>query len=285
MKRLCLMVSLALMCAQAQALGRLADVTIIDRDTGNALPTYFHGGEYWVPGAPGARYAIQIRNRLGGRLLAVAAVDGVNVVSGETASWGQSGYVYGPGQAYQITGWRKSSDEVAAFEFTAAPNSYAARTGRAANIGVIGVALFRERAPAIVSMPAPYPAPYEDRADAAGAAGAANAQRAAREAPAAKQASPSAPDDRGELSANLERFALRQQLGTGHGQREGSHVDNVDFERLQDSPNEIVRIRYDSTENLIAMGIMRRPPRQGIVPNPFPDSPLARYVPDPPALQ
>jgi hypothetical protein len=269
------------MCMQAQALGRLADVTIIDRDTGNALPTYLHRGEYWVAGAPGARYAIQIRNQLGGRLLAVTAVDGVNVVSGETASWGQTGYVYGPGQAYQITGWRKSSDEVAAFEFTAAPNSYAARTGRAANIGVIGVALFRERAPAIVSMPAPY----EDQADAAGAAGAANTQRATSEAPAARQASPSAPDRRGDLSANLERFALRQQLGTGHGQREGSHVDNVDFERLQDSPNEIVRIRYDSTENLIAMGVIRRPPRQGIVPNPFPDSPLARYVPDPPGMQ
>ena len=44
----------------------------------------------------------------------------------------------------EIDGWRKSMDEVAAFYFTALPDSYAARTGRPDNVGVIGVALFRE---------------------------------------------------------------------------------------------------------------------------------------------
>ena len=38
--------------------------------------------------------------------------------------------------------------EVAAFTFTDSPNSYAERTGRPANVGVIGVAVFRERASA-----------------------------------------------------------------------------------------------------------------------------------------
>ncbi len=123
---------------------------IIDRDSGNTLPTYRSRGEYWVAGKPGTRYSILIRNHRGERILAVTAVDGVNVISGETGAWGQSGYVFGPGESYEIAGWRKSNSEVAAFNFTTAANSYAERTGRPANVGVIGVALFLER-------PAPPP--------------------------------------------------------------------------------------------------------------------------------
>ena len=103
--------------------GWLADVQIIDRDTGNVLPMYRSRGEYWVAGRPGARYSIMIQNHRGERLLAVTAVDGINVISGETGAWGQSGYVFSPGESYEITGWRKSNAEIAAFNFTAAGNS------------------------------------------------------------------------------------------------------------------------------------------------------------------
>ncbi len=111
---------------------------------------YRSHGEYWVAGRPGARYSIMIQNHRGERILAVTAVDGINVISGETGAWGQSGYVFSPGESYEIAGWRKSNAEIAAFNFTAAANSYAERTGRPANVGVIGVALFLER-PAQIS--------------------------------------------------------------------------------------------------------------------------------------
>ena len=140
------MVGLAVSC-DALAVGGLATVSVIDRDSGTQLSTYYFKGEYWVAGRPGARYAIEIRNCAAGRLLAVTSVDGINVISGATAGWGQTGYVFDPGSDYQIAGWRKSDTEVADFTFTASPNSYAARTGRPANVGVIGVALFRERPP------------------------------------------------------------------------------------------------------------------------------------------
>jgi len=58
----------------AHAAGHLADVAIIDRDTGQRLETTDRHGEYWVAGEPGARYAISLRNRLGERLLAVTSV-------------------------------------------------------------------------------------------------------------------------------------------------------------------------------------------------------------------
>ncbi|MBL0163667.1 MAG: hypothetical protein IPP82_08530 [Xanthomonadales bacterium] len=75
----------------------------------------------------------------------VLSVDGVNAVSGETASANQSGYVLDAWESTEINGWRKNLDEVAQFNFTSLPDSYAAQTGRPANVGVIGVAVFTER--------------------------------------------------------------------------------------------------------------------------------------------
>jgi hypothetical protein len=266
----------------AHAAGGLADVQIIDRDTGSVLPMYRSHGEYWVAGRPGARYSIMIQNHRGERILAVTAVDGINVISGETGAWGQSGYVFSPGERYEITGWRKSNAEIAAFNFTAAGNSYAERTGRPANVGVIGVALFLER-------PARTPI-YEalDRPS-VGSGYAENrvqggADAAARAAPAAAPPLlaggvpvPSAAS----LAAAQSYTAPAPKLGTGHGAREVSYVQDTTFDRLSSTPNELIKIRYDSYENLVAMGVVpTRPAWQR--PNPFPDSPLPKYVPDPP---
>jgi hypothetical protein len=254
----------------AVAAGGIAHVAIVDRRTRVERTPHFHRGEYWVPGAPGASYAIEIRNRLGERLLAVTSVDGVNVISGESAAWDQTGYVFDPGQAYQITGWRKSDAEVAAFTFTDSPNSYAQRTGRPANVGVIGVALFRERQapqvyepadePSPPSVPAPSSAPLSSNSSQESGAGSRRDERSAA-APSYMQPAP--------------------KLGTGHGERETSYVSHTEFIRMQLQPNEIIRIRYDSFENLVAMGIIERPHRVVSAVNPFPDSGGTQYVPDP----
>jgi hypothetical protein len=153
MKRLLLASIMLISACQAQGVGRVASVQIVDRDTGAVLTPYRHRGEYWVAGRPGARYAIRVQNQRGRRVLAVTSVDGINVLTGAAGGWNQSGYVFSPGESYEIAGWRKSDDEIAAFEFTASPNSYAARTGRPANIGVIGVALFLEREPPPLAQP------------------------------------------------------------------------------------------------------------------------------------
>ena len=49
------------------------------------------------------------------------------------------------GLRVDIAGWRKNLARTAAFYFTELPDSYAARTGRPDHVGVIGVAVFRER--------------------------------------------------------------------------------------------------------------------------------------------
>ncbi len=265
--------ALAMSC-NALAIGNIADVVIIDRGTGVALTPHLYNGDYWVAGNPGATYAIEIRNHLDRRLLAVTSVDGVNVISGATAGWNQTGYVFNPRQDYQITGWRKSDTQVAAFTFTASPNSYAARTGRPANVGIIGIALFRERplqeaytAPAAAPEPPPSspPAPLRDSAS---------------RAPQPSSAAARAPEPAERFPETAAAPALK--LGTGHGEREYSYVTNTEFERLQSQPNEVIRIRYDSLDNLVAMGIIDRPHPAVAAANPFPASAQLQYVPDPP---
>ena len=267
-----------------QAIGRLADVTIVDRDTGATLPVHYARGEYWVAGRPGARYAITVRNRLGERVLAVPSVDGVNVLSGETAAWDQRGYVFSPYERYQITGWRKSDSQVAAFEFSHIASSYAARTGRPAHVGVIGVALFREQPPVPQPAPAITPEPYSQRRDNGHGLG------RLREEPASPAAAaPAAPEPSAESSARSQSADSvakaapmpSAKLGTAHGQRETSVVTHTSFTRLQEQPNEIISIRYDSRENLVASGIIRERPARMPVPRAFPQSDNLSYVPDP----
>ncbi len=269
---LTLALSLAAVSLNAHAVGRLADVEIVDRTTGATLETHYYRGEYWVAGTPGGRYTISIRNRLRERLLAVTAVDGVNVISGDTAGWQQTGYVFAPLQGYEISGWRKSDRDVATFEFTAAPNSYAERTGRPANVGVIGVALFRERPPA------PAPAAAMPAPSAAADASARQTEPSASGASRSKALEADAGNAVGRL------VAPQAKLGTGHGEREASYVEHTDFDRASERPTEVIRIRYDSAANLVATGVIRqRPPLPPLPPRPnaFPDS-AGGYVPDPP---
>jgi hypothetical protein len=296
---LAILMGLAMTC-EAQVMGSTAEIAIIDRDSGALLSPHFYRGEYWVAGSPGARYAIEIRNRIGERLLAVTSVDGVNVVSGATAGWDQTGYVFSPGERYQITGWRKTDSEVAAFTFTESPNSYAERTGRPANVGVIGVAIFRERpAPPVQGRPmigqssnqpeAPRAfesdsAPSNDSMAKSPTARASNSAAAgdAKVSPSTPGAAMPAPSSTSPMTSPVARAPVpAPKLGTGHGEREYSYVNHTEFLRMQARPNEVIRIRYDSLDNLFAMGIIKRPRPAAPMANPFPASPEQQYVPDP----
>jgi hypothetical protein len=257
--------------AEAAALGSLVRVSVVDRDNGETLRTYYARGEYWVAGDPGAHYAIEIRNCAGGRLLAVTSVDGINVLSGETAGFDQAGYVFDPGERYQITGWRKSNSEVAAFTFTDSTDSYAARTGRPANVGVIGVALFREQPQAVYSPQRLAPPPPSGEP----VPSASDSSRSLAENAPATAAAPA------RERASMGAAAPAARLGTGHGEREYSYAVDTEFRRTQSQPNEVIRIRYDSLENLVAMGIIRKPRPGPRMPDAFPNADQRHFVPDP----
>jgi len=135
----------SLASAPALAHGRLADISVYDRSEGRWLQVYRHEGRAYVVGRPGHEYQVRVASRLREDLLAVMSVDGVNVITGQTANPSQSGYVISPRGALEVQGWRRSLAQTAAFYFTALPDSYAARTGRPHDVGAIGVALFRRK--------------------------------------------------------------------------------------------------------------------------------------------
>ena len=220
-----LVLLLAWTMVPAALAGNLADVEIYDRTNGSpsADPSPPRSslcrGRAWTPiRNPHSQSTPEIAS------LAVTSVDGVNVITGETASEQQSGYVLTAQQNVAIEGWRKSLSDVATFYFTSLGDSYAARTGRPENVGVIGVALFRERRPCCS---------HWERS-----------RRLRR---------------RTECSARASRQYRAGGIAnwvpaTDH--REHSAAQYVDFERASPSPDEMLVIHYDSRRNLIAA---RRP--------------------------
>jgi hypothetical protein len=256
----------------AHAVGNIADVAIVDRTTGLELPVYWHEGRAYVVGKPGNEYQVVVKNRRGEDLLAIVSVDGLNAMTGESANAQQSGYVLTSGSRVDVRGWRKSMDETAAFYFTTLANSYAARTDRPGNVGVIGVALFQRKyvpppttwyAPSYPAAPAPRDE-YEMKS------------RRESSADALRKRAPE-PSQAGNIAQSAPPAAPpAAPLGTGHGRREESRIRWVDFERATEQPVETVTIYYDSYRNLVAMGVLQQPssPRN---PNPFP----ASFAPDP----
>ena len=103
------------MAGQAAAVGGVVDVTIYDRAEKRTLPVHYQAGRYYVAGKPGNEYQVNVRNNQAGEILSVVSVDGVNVISGETANWNQTGYLLSPHLSFGIKGWRKSLERVAAF--------------------------------------------------------------------------------------------------------------------------------------------------------------------------
>ncbi len=271
MKHLGLLVALATLGVSSGALARdeLATVSIIDRESGAVSATYYHRGEYWVAGRPGARYAIEIRNCTGARLLAVTSVDGVNVHLGRHRRLGAV--------RVRVRSGRGLPDHRLAQEQRGSRGLHLHRLGqllcrahrptgqhRRHRRGLVPRARAGSCLPCCAERddpPRARPRRRERRERRAGEVGA---------PPRAPAAQP-----RGVLAGRRRSSAP----GTASAR---APVQETQFVRLQSEPNEVIRIRYDSLENLVAMGIIRRPRPLVPAPNPFPDSRAPQFVPDPP---
>ncbi len=98
----------------------------------------------YIVGRMGEKYTIAVTNTTDERFEVVGSVDGLDVVSGKPASFDNRGYLMEPWATVRIDGFRTSDDRVAAFRFEATDHSYAERVGKGRNVGVIGLAFFRE---------------------------------------------------------------------------------------------------------------------------------------------
>jgi hypothetical protein len=231
----------------------LVDIRVVNRDTGETLRTWVHDGRLYVAGDPGTRYGLRFTNHTGRRVLAVVSVDGVNILTGETANYNERGYVLAPWETADVNGWRKSETTIADFQFAPLSASYAARTGRPGDVGVIGMAVFEERK-------APLASDMIERAP-----------NVARAAPAPAAVPPAA---RGNETVTVTGTSIRgadEKLGTGHGASEWSVIQTVNFVRATNAPQAITAIEYDTWDHLVAKGVI--PSNASGHPRAFPGEP------------
>jgi hypothetical protein len=283
----------------------------------NGVPAreYQHDSRYYVEGRQGDRYALRVRNNTGRRVEVVASVDGLDVVDGKSADFvNKRGYVIGPWQSYDIEGFRVDMGRVAAFRFSSVGESYAAKLGKARNVGVIGVAFFAERQ--VVRRPPPQPVYPDDdrgwwgrwggagatRADQAGTAESAEGEARtgmgggsggfghSGDLPAAKgKAGPaaSAPADSGAREDSYRPRTSRPGLGTEFGEARGSSVRETTFVRAStSSPTQTFTIWYNDRAGLIAQGVIVVPPPPSdswlrATANPFPANPPRTFATPP----
>jgi hypothetical protein len=223
---------------------------------GVPVPTFFQNGGAYVMGQLGERYTLRVVNHTGRRIEAVVSVDGRDVVDGRAADYrGKRGYLVPAWGQVDIEGWRLSNAQVAAFRFSAVADSYAARTGSAREVGVIGAAIFPERVvyrPRPLELPAPRyygpdaEAPYDLRE------GGASADKSSSAGAPRAEAAPSSP------SRSLAESEARRRpgLGTEFGEAVGSSVREVAFTRASAAvPSVVLGARYNDRDGLIAMGV------------------------------
>lgn len=205
------------------------------------LPSIRHRGKTFVAGEHGDRYEIRVTNHSGHRLEVVVSVDGLDVVSGRPGDFtSQRGYVLPPFGSVVIDGFRTSLERVAAFRFSSVGESFAAQVGAPHNVGVIGVAVFKERPAAIA------------RRRHAPRAGASATGRPESRAPSSASRSKSKSE-----SADAHRsHAPSRELGTRFGESRHSAVHEVGFTRADARhPDFRTTIHYDSARGLQARGV------------------------------
>jgi hypothetical protein len=268
------------------------EVELVGAD-GRELATYQNGGRFYVLGQAGDRYSIRVTNPTARRVEAIISVDGLDVIDGEAADFANKrGYVVPPGGDLVVDGFRMSATQVASFRFSSVDESYAGRKGKARNVGVIGVAIFEEKAEPQIIAPEPAAPPtqgWDDRrwpteeeharADSSAESGAAGGAPAPARRPAsppadvrlgageqAKAPSSTAPTRqldqdaaRGECCRPAEKKG-RPGLGTQWGEERYSAVDFTRFERAsQTVPTAMAELRYNDSEGLRALGILVQP--------------------------
>lgn len=235
---------------------------------GHPIKEYLHkDGRYFVEGRKGQEYSIKIRNNGYQRILAVPTVDGLSVLNGKEASYDSSGYIINGYSSYTIKGWRRSNSEVAEFYFSDPSESYASRKDKGQNLGVIGVAIFREKVsykPVEVIVkhehhhwpchdifcpicnPKPFNWDYSwPKYSSGGSLGSAN----------------DIPNNIMMCSASCENKNYKQEerslsagLGTGWGQTIEDKVQTIDFDK-ESSPDAVFEFYYNTRENLEKAGI------------------------------
>lgn len=113
---------------------------------GRPLAEYYSHGQIYIEALKGAEYEVRLRNPTGDRVAVALSIDGLNTIDTScTSAWDASKWVIGPYETITISGWQMNSERARKFYFTTEHDSYAAKRGSTADIGLISAVFFRER--------------------------------------------------------------------------------------------------------------------------------------------
>ncbi len=221
---------------------------------GRLLDQHSVRGRRYVEAVRGSEYAVRVRNPLPVRVAVALSVDGLNSIDARrTSRWDASKWVIEPYGTITINGWQMSSDRARRFYFTTEKDSYAAKLGRASDLGLITAVFFREKRSAVYPITPPYhrrsersddePRVREEsksRADSAS-----SASRAEKENRQSSRAAAPVPSD--------DDYAA---TGIGRSMRHDVRWMNLD---LDSRPAAEVTIRYEYYDALVKLGVFPRP--------------------------
>jgi hypothetical protein len=223
---------------------------------GRPLDEYYVRGRSYVEAIEGAEYEVRVRNPLPIRVAVALSVDGLNTIDARhTTAWNASKWVIEPYGTISISGWQMSSERARRFYFTSERDSYGAKLGQTANLGVVSAVFFRERRSIVVPLtPPPHPRPlYEED-------GRRDSSRA--EAPSAgSRTEDSAKQKQGQIAPVPDD----EYAATGIGRSVRNDVRWVNLD-LESRPAAEVSIRYEYYPALVRLGIV---PRTYVRPDPL----------------
>ncbi|HVF27065.1 MAG TPA: hypothetical protein VM943_02415 [Pyrinomonadaceae bacterium] len=218
---------------------------------GRPAQEYFARGRRYIEAARNAEYELRIRNPLPVRVAVALSVDGLNTIDARrTGSWAASKWVIEPYQTITVGGWQMSTERARRFYFTSERDSYAAKLGRASDLGVIAAVFFREQTPQPIPLQRGgiYGGPREREERSADKSASAPAERAENKSrQSGRVTAPNVDDD---------------YAATGIGRSIHNDVRWVHL-NLDSRPAGEVTIRYEYHDALVKLGILPRPRPDG----------------------
>ena len=194
-------------------------------------------------------------------------------MDGEEASVEKRGYILRAYGIIDIKGWRRTDDDVAAFEFTKTGQSYSAKVEKGTdNVGVIGVAVFDEK---VVrhqwthwTMPM-----FNDCINTNGPIATSGTLYRSRSSDSVMHSNYASTNS---VSKGAQSKSPDFNVGTGYGKETSMKVTKVSFVRESLTPDYMVSCRYASRDRLIKWGVISEPAK---IPNPFPGDKVACKAP------
>jgi len=212
---------------------------------GRPLAEYYARGRTYVEALRGVEYELRITNLSDDRVAVALAVDGLNTIDARhTSSWNSSKWVIEPYQTITIGGWQMSTERARRFYFTDERDSYGAKLGKTANLGVISAVIFRERGRPVSVIP-PRPIYRDDRG---------NSQREESSPAIDSQSNESARKNKGVVAPEPDG----DYAATGIGRSVRNDVRWVNME-LESQPAAELTIRYEYYSALLKLGVVPRP--------------------------